>query len=192
MNSANHVAATSHVTLRIKTKPELFKFRGKHLWFAATFVDFESLEDDSFVLIDRRRQKRMGRIFLEHPGGARLYSCANCDTVLTNRSELISMVSLPTVNMVLSQCVMINSRRNGRNRGFLQCFFIFFWVIPHVHDVFSDQNLVDCRKRTNISRFLMTVSVSKGRLLRICIYHSKLLKLNFFVDICDRTGCVLY
>jgi len=29
--------------------------------------------------------------FLDHPGGKRLFSCANCDTVLTNRSELISM-----------------------------------------------------------------------------------------------------
>lgn len=35
----------------------------------------------------------MGRIFLHHPGGARLYSCANCDTALTNRSQLTSMVS---------------------------------------------------------------------------------------------------
>jgi hypothetical protein len=33
---------------------------------------------------------RMGRIFLEHIGGVRLFSCAHCDTVLTNRSELIS------------------------------------------------------------------------------------------------------
>ncbi|XP_021961092.1 protein yippee-like 5 isoform X2 [Folsomia candida] len=32
----------------------------------------------------------MGRIFLEHPGGNRLFSCASCDTVLTNRSELFS------------------------------------------------------------------------------------------------------
>ncbi|XP_055354115.1 protein yippee-like 5 [Paramacrobiotus metropolitanus] len=32
----------------------------------------------------------MGRIFLEHPGGSRLYSCGNCDTVLTNRKELAS------------------------------------------------------------------------------------------------------
>uniref|UniRef100_H2ZJS5 Protein yippee-like n=1 Tax=Ciona savignyi TaxID=51511 RepID=H2ZJS5_CIOSA len=32
----------------------------------------------------------MGRIFLEHSGGARLFSCATCDTSLTNRSELIS------------------------------------------------------------------------------------------------------
>lgn len=32
----------------------------------------------------------MGRIFLEHMGGTRLFSCAKCDTNLTNRSELIS------------------------------------------------------------------------------------------------------
>lgn len=32
----------------------------------------------------------MGRIFLEHIGGSRLFSCASCDTILTNRSELIS------------------------------------------------------------------------------------------------------
>ncbi|CAH0396040.1 unnamed protein product [Bemisia tabaci] len=32
----------------------------------------------------------MGRVFLEHIGGSRIFSCASCDTVLTNRSELIS------------------------------------------------------------------------------------------------------
>ncbi|XP_071442088.1 protein yippee-like 5 [Hetaerina americana] len=32
----------------------------------------------------------MGRIFLDHIGGLRLFSCASCDTFLTNRSELIS------------------------------------------------------------------------------------------------------
>lgn len=33
---------------------------------------------------------KMGRIFLDHIGGSRLFSCAACDTILTNRSELIS------------------------------------------------------------------------------------------------------
>ncbi|KAK4310579.1 hypothetical protein Pmani_017863 [Petrolisthes manimaculis] len=33
----------------------------------------------------------MGRIFLEHIGGTRLFSCANCYTVLTNLTELISI-----------------------------------------------------------------------------------------------------
>ena len=32
----------------------------------------------------------MGRIYLEHLGGIRLFSCAQCDTFLTNRNELIS------------------------------------------------------------------------------------------------------
>lgn len=34
--------------------------------------------------------KIMGRVFLEHIGGAKLYSCAECNTNLTNKSELIS------------------------------------------------------------------------------------------------------
>jgi len=32
----------------------------------------------------------MGRIFLDHMGGSRLFSCVSCDANLTNRSELIS------------------------------------------------------------------------------------------------------
>lgn len=32
----------------------------------------------------------MGKIFLDHIGGNRLFSCAACDVNLTNRSELIS------------------------------------------------------------------------------------------------------
>ena len=57
----------------------------------------------------------MGRIFLAHPGGARLYSCANCDTALTNRSQLTSMVSLTTssyrkiINIGLSRSFYLTS-----------------------------------------------------------------------------------
>ncbi|XP_014667703.1 PREDICTED: protein yippee-like 5 [Priapulus caudatus] len=32
----------------------------------------------------------MGRIFLEHLGGSRIFSCASCESALTNRAELIS------------------------------------------------------------------------------------------------------
>lgn len=32
----------------------------------------------------------MGRVFLSHLGGERQFSCAGCDTYLTNRGELIS------------------------------------------------------------------------------------------------------
>ena len=36
------------------------------------------------------RREKMGRIFIQHMGGTRLFSCASCETVLTNRDELIS------------------------------------------------------------------------------------------------------
>lgn len=32
----------------------------------------------------------MGRVFLDHINGIKLFSCASCDTNLTNKSELIS------------------------------------------------------------------------------------------------------
>ena len=32
----------------------------------------------------------MGRVFLEHFGGSYLFSCANCHTFLTNKSQLLS------------------------------------------------------------------------------------------------------
>ena len=33
---------------------------------------------------------KMGRVFLEHIGGIRIFSCNNCETALTNRAQLIS------------------------------------------------------------------------------------------------------
>ena len=33
---------------------------------------------------------KMGKLFLEHPGGRRLYACASCATVLTNKRSLVS------------------------------------------------------------------------------------------------------
>lgn len=47
----------------------------------------------------------MGRVFLDHPGGLRIYSCANCDTPLTNRSELVSTVSEKEGLRIVCVCV---------------------------------------------------------------------------------------
>merc|ERR1711953_1051078 len=38
----------------------------------------------------RLNNSAMGRVYLEHFGGEKLFSCAQCDTFLTNRGELIS------------------------------------------------------------------------------------------------------
>jgi hypothetical protein len=43
---------------------------------------FQSVFDEFF--------ENMGRIYLEHFGGAKLFVCGQCDTFLTNRGELIS------------------------------------------------------------------------------------------------------
>lgn len=37
-----------------------------------------------------KEESKMGRIFLDHINGIKLYSCAACDTNLTNKGELIS------------------------------------------------------------------------------------------------------
>ena len=56
------------------------------LWFVynGSFLGYGS---------SREEESKMGRVFLDHPGGIRIYSCASCDTPLTNRSELVSTVS---------------------------------------------------------------------------------------------------
>lgn len=63
--------------MRITCEPEESKLTARKLT-ASLFSD------------QVRLTKTMGRIFLDHIGGSRLFSCASCDTILTNRSELIS------------------------------------------------------------------------------------------------------
>ncbi|XP_067097658.1 protein yippee-like 5 isoform X1 [Osmerus mordax] len=52
-----------------------------------TFFQLRKAASSELILAD---SSRMGRIFLDHIGGTRLFSCASCDTILTNRTELIS------------------------------------------------------------------------------------------------------
>ena len=52
--------------------------------------ELQAAADFTALGVFRASAIKMGRIFLDHIGGTRLFSCANCDTILTNRSELIS------------------------------------------------------------------------------------------------------
>ena len=69
----------------------------------------------------------MGRVFLDHPGGLRIYSCANCDTPLTNRSELVSTVSekegLRIMCVCVGTCVGVAVDGLG-HRAKLECYFL--------------------------------------------------------------------
>ena len=60
---------------------------------------------------------QMGKTFLQHPGGVRLYSCAKCDTVLTNKSQLISMVSQKweVIDWFVYYHTLLHFMNSGRN-----------------------------------------------------------------------------
>lgn len=80
----------------------------------------------------------MGRIFLEHMGGSRLFSCAKCDTNLTNRSELIStrftgatgraFLFNRVVNLTYSE-VQDRVMLTGRHMVSISCVEWFVWVV---------------------------------------------------------------
>ena len=76
----------------------------------------------------------MGKMFLEHPGGTRLYSCAKCSTVLTNRANLLStrftgatgraFLFKKVVNLVMSEKqdrVMLTGRHIVRDVSCKKC-----------------------------------------------------------------------
>ena len=73
--------------------------KGRTIWrffFLSQLLQSTTHTDwtDTYVGLALRQKKslcsKMGRIYLEHFGGLRLFSCGNCDTFLTNRDELVS------------------------------------------------------------------------------------------------------
>ncbi|KAK3700095.1 protein yippee-like 5 [Actinia tenebrosa] len=109
----------------------------------------------------------MGRIFLDHPGGTRLYSCANCDTVLTNRSELISMrftgstgrafLFHKVVNLTLSEVqdrVMLTGRHMVRDVSCKNCDTKLGWM----YEFATEENQRYKEGRVILERALVTES----------------------------------
>ena len=83
----------------------------------------------------------MGRIYLEHLGGSRLFSCAQCDTFLTNRGELIStrftgatgraFLFNKVVNLIYSETqdrVMLTGRHIVRDVSCKSCNVKLGWI----------------------------------------------------------------
>ena len=50
----------------------------------------------------------MGRIYLEHLGGSKLFSCAECDTFISNREELFSSRYLASTERAYSFNKVVN------------------------------------------------------------------------------------
>lgn len=86
----------------------------------------------------------MGRVFLEHPGGSRIFSCAHCDTSLTNRNQLISMrftgatgrafLFRKVVNLTFSEVqnrVMLTGRHMVRDVACKNCGAKLGWIYEY-------------------------------------------------------------
>ena len=83
----------------------------------------------------------MGRIFINHIGGSRVFSCANCECPLTNRAELIStrftgatgraFLFNRVVNLNYSDCqdrVMLTGRHMVRDVSCKNCDTKLGWL----------------------------------------------------------------
>ncbi|XP_033103017.1 protein yippee-like 5 [Anneissia japonica] len=109
----------------------------------------------------------MGRIFLDHIGGSRLFSCANCDTILTNRSELIStrftgatgraFLFNKVVNLGFSEVqdrVMLTGRHMVRDVSCKKCDAKLGWI----YEFATEENQRYKEGRVILERALITES----------------------------------
>ncbi|XP_043261830.1 protein yippee-like 5 isoform X2 [Colletes gigas] len=113
------------------------------------------------------RHFRMGVIFLEHIGGTRLFSCAACDTNLTNRGQLIStrftgatgraFLFNKVVNLNYSEVqdrVMLTGRHMVRDVSCKNCDAKLGWV----YEFATDDNQRYKEGRVILERALVTES----------------------------------
>ncbi|XP_014610626.1 PREDICTED: protein yippee-like 5 isoform X1 [Polistes canadensis] len=116
----------------------------------------------------------MGVIFLEHIGGTRLFSCASCDTNLTNRGQLIStrftgatgraFLFNKVVNLNYRLCsevqdrVMLTGRHMVRDVSCKNCDAKLGWV----YEFATDDNQRYKEGRVILERALVTESDGMG------------------------------
>lgn len=109
----------------------------------------------------------MGRIFLDHIGGSRLFSCASCDTILTNRNELIStrftgatgraFLFNRVVNLMYSEVqdrVMLTGRHMVRDVSCKNCETKLGWI----YEFATEENQRYKEGRVILERALVTES----------------------------------
>ncbi|NP_001037086.1 protein yippee-like 5 [Bombyx mandarina] len=109
----------------------------------------------------------MGKIFLDHIGGTRLFSCASCDVNLTNRSELIStrftgatgraFLFHKVVNLIYSEVqdrVMLTGRHMVRDVSCKNCGTKLGWV----YEFATEENQRYKEGRVILERALVTES----------------------------------
>lgn len=72
----------------------------------------------------------MGRVFLEHLGGQRVFSCGHCDAPLTNRNELVSTRFTGATGRAFLFSRVVNTRQSSVQERVKYKFpFSFFLLI---------------------------------------------------------------
>ena len=92
---------------------------------------YEGFEISCIIFFSRSHSWIMGRIFLRHIGGTRVFSCASCDTQLTNRSELIS--TRFTGKLVECLCQIVHAWRKLHLVYVLVCVCVCMCMCVCVH-----------------------------------------------------------
>ncbi|CAO2642030.1 Protein yippee-like 5 [Lemmus lemmus] len=92
----------------------------------------------------------MGRIFFDHIGGTHLFSCANCDTILTSRSEFISTWFTFTTGRSFLFSKVVN----------LQYSEVQDWVVLIGHRMVRDVSCKNCSSKLGGSMSLLLQKAS--------------------------------
>lgn len=76
----------------------------------------------------------MGVIFLEHIGGTRLFSCASCDTNLTNRDQLISTRFTGATGRAFLFNKVVNLKYRYLSKNFVKFSLTFLFFLFHEYE----------------------------------------------------------
>ena len=137
----------------------------------------------------------MGRVFLDHIGGSRLFTCNSCDTVLTNKyHECLVISSLWLTGCKLSRNELISTRFTGATgraflfnkvinvfsyfeiRSFRNKFLLemnFFWILDPGYSIHSTQYSI--HRSVHVS----SVHVFKNTPRKIYILNPKRYKTSY-------------
>lgn len=113
------------------------------LWPLPTFLDESnkchyriivlSISFGWFTLFWKQRKLliKMGKIFLDHIGGTRLFSCAACDVNLTNRAELISTRFTGATGIFIFTFLLLSWNWSLRNLLYT-CVLTFYYIFSDI------------------------------------------------------------
>lgn len=126
----------------------------------------------------------MGVIFLEHIGGTRLFSCASCDTNLTNRDQLIST----RFTGATGRAFLFNKVVNLKYR-YASCFCNTFSAYLSCYLISPSHLFYIYRSPCSFQTFFSQKALHSNHFSRCkgcCLQnHSKIFNSSYMIQFCD-------